>query len=296
MNTLLKNLTIKNNFMFAAVMSDEENCKGFLERALSMKVDHVEISTEKNIVYHPEYKGVRLDVYAKDENNTRYNIEMQVLKQSALGRRSRYYQSQMDMEILAKGCEYAEIPDSYVIFLCDFDPFGAGKYRYTFQITCREAENIFLKDGRCIVFLNTRGENSKDVPKELVSFLKFVHADLKESQKDFQDDYVRQVQKSVIHIKENREMEERFMLLELLLQDERREGRKEGREEGRKEGRKAGELEGAQEMLQMALNRFGELSENLLKTLHQQQDIEVIRKWMETALQAESLDDFISKM
>ena len=86
------------------------------------------------------------------------------------------------------------------------------------------------------------------------------------------------------------------MLLELLMQDERREGRKEGREEGRKEGRKAGELEGAQEMLQMALNRFGELSENLLKTLHQQQDIEVIRKWMETALQAESLDDFISKM
>ncbi len=95
MNTLLKNLTIKNNFMFAAVMSDEENCKGFLERALSMKIDRVEINTEKNIVYHPEYKGVRLDVYAKDENNTRYNIEMQVLKQPALGRRSRYYQIQM---------------------------------------------------------------------------------------------------------------------------------------------------------------------------------------------------------
>ena len=296
MNTLLKNLTIKNNFMFAAVMSDEENCKGFLERALSIKVEHVEISTEKNIVYHPEYKGVRLDVYAKDENNTRYNIEMQVLKQPDLGRRSRYYQSQMDMELLAKGCEYIELPDSYVIFLCDFDPFGEGKYRYTFRTACEETEEVSLKDGRCIVFLNTRGKNVEDVPKELVSFLRFVHADLKESQKDFEDDYVRQVQKSVIHIKENREMEERFMLLELLMEDERREGRKEGREEGRKEGRKAGELEGAQEMLQMALNRFGELSENLLKTLHQQQDIEVIRKWMETALQAESLDDFISKM
>ena len=296
MNTLLKNLTIKNNFMFAAVMSDKENCKGFLERALSMKIDHVEISTEKNIVYHPEYKGVRLDVYAKDEKNTRYNIEMQVLKQPALGRRSRYYQSQMDMELLAKGCEYEELPDSYVIFLCDFDPFGEGKYRYTFRTACEETKKVSLKDGRCIMFLNTCGEDEQDVPKELVSFLRFVHADLKESQKDFQDDYVRQVQKSVIHIKENREMEERFMLLELLLQDERREGRKEGREEGRKEGRKAGELEGAQEMLQMALNRFGELSENLLKTLHQQQDIEVIRKWMETALQAESLDDFISKM
>ena len=36
------------------------------------------------------------------------------------------------------------------------------------------------------------------------------------------------------------------------------------------------ELEGAQEMLQMALNRFGELPDNLLKALHQQQDIEAV--------------------
>ena len=274
--------------MFAAVMSDEENCKGFLERVLPIKIDHVEISTEKSIVYHPEYKGVRLDVYAKDENNTRYNVEMQVLKQPALGRRSRYYQSHMDMDILVKGCNYAELPDSYVIFLCDFDPFGAGKYRYTFQITCREAENIFLKDGRCIVFLNTRGENSKDVPKELVSFLKFVHADLKESQKDFQDDYVRQVQKSVTHIRESREMEERFMLLELLLEDECREGQKQGEEEG--------QLKMAKEMLEMTLSRLGRLPNSLLETLHQQQDIERLKAWMQTALTAQSLDEFISKM
>lgn len=194
----------------------------------------------------------------------------------------------MDMDILVKGCNYAELPDSYVIFLCDFDPFGAGKYRYTFQITCREAENIFLKDGRCIVFLNTRGENSKDVPKELVSFLKFVHADLKESQKDFQDDYVRQVQKSVTHIRESREMEERFMLLELLLEDERRERQKQGEEEG--------QLKMAKEMLEMTLSRLGRLPNSLLETLHQQQDIERLKAWMQTALTAQSLDEFISKM
>ena len=180
MDTLLKNLTIKNNFMFAAVMSDEENCKGFLERVLPIKIDHVEI----------------------------------------------------------------------------------------------------LKDGRCIVFLNTRGENSKDVPKELVSFLKFVHADLKESQKDFQDDYVRQVQKSVTHIRESREMEERFMLLELLLEDECREG----------------QLKMAKEMLEMTLSRLGRLPNSLLETLHQQQDIERLKAWMQTALTAQSLDEFISKM
>ncbi len=288
MNTVLKNLTIKNNFMFAAVMSDEENCKGFLERALSIKVDHVEISTEKNIVYHPEYKGVRLDVYAKDKNNTRYNIEMQVLKQPTLGRRSRYYQSQMDMELLSKGCEYAELPDSYVIFLCDFDPFGEGKYRYTFRTICEETENASLKDGRCIVFLNTCGKNVEDIPNELVSFLKFVHADLKESQKDFQDDYVRQVQKSVTHIKASREMEERFMLLEELLKDEHRQGVQ--------EGMKKGELKATREILEMTLERFGQLPESLLTTLYEQQDIELIRNWIQTALTVKSLDEFISRI
>ena len=133
----LKELTIKDNFMFGAVMMDEDNCKGLLERVLELPIERVEISREKSIVYHPEYKGVRLDVYAKDESQTRYNVEMQVEKKPALGKRSRYYQSQMDMEMLLAGEDYAELPNTYVIFICDFDPFGKGKYRYTFQTTCR---------------------------------------------------------------------------------------------------------------------------------------------------------------
>lgn len=132
----LKELTIKNNFMFGVVMMDEENCKGFLERVLEIPIERVEVSKEKSIVYHPEYKGVRLDMYAKDENKTRYNVEMQVEKKPALGKRSRYYQSQMDMEMLLIGEDYVELPNTYVIFICDFDPFGEGKYRYTFRTKC----------------------------------------------------------------------------------------------------------------------------------------------------------------
>ena len=128
----LKELTIKDNFMFGAVMMDEENCKGLLERVLEIEIDHVEISREKSIVYHPEYKGVRLDVYAKDEKQTRYNVEMQVQKKPALEKRSRYYQSQMDMEMLLTGEDYVELPNTYVIFICDFDPIGNDKYRTLF--------------------------------------------------------------------------------------------------------------------------------------------------------------------
>lgn len=109
----LSDLTIKNDFMFGAVMINPENCKEFLERALEIEIDRVDVSREKSMVYHPDYKGIRLDVYAKDENNTCYNVEMQMTKKPALGRRSRYYQSQMDMDILLSGREYAELPDSY---------------------------------------------------------------------------------------------------------------------------------------------------------------------------------------
>ena len=73
-----QDLTIRDNFMFAAVMMQEENCKRFLEILLGIDIKRVDISYEKSLIYHPEYKGVRLDVYASDENNTRYDIEMQI--------------------------------------------------------------------------------------------------------------------------------------------------------------------------------------------------------------------------
>ena len=120
----LKELTIKDNFMFGAVMMDEDNCKGLLERVLEIQIDRVDVSKEKSIVYHPEYKGVRLDVYAKDAKQTRYNVEMQVERKPALGKRSRYYQSQMDMEMLLTGEDYTELPNTYVIFICDFCCFS----------------------------------------------------------------------------------------------------------------------------------------------------------------------------
>ena len=82
----LKELTIKNNFMFGAVMCDEENCKEFLEMVLQIPIERVEVSKEKSIVYHPEYKGIRLDVYVKDEHNTHYNVEMQAIEKKHLGK------------------------------------------------------------------------------------------------------------------------------------------------------------------------------------------------------------------
>lgn len=50
------------------MLEDPESCAGVIERATGIHVERIEASREKSIIYHPEYKGVRLDVYAKDEN------------------------------------------------------------------------------------------------------------------------------------------------------------------------------------------------------------------------------------
>lgn len=159
----LKDLTIKDNFMFGAVMQDVENCRELLEMVLGITIARVVVSQERSIVYHPEYKGIRLDVYARDEKNTRYNIEMQVAKKTDLGRRTRYYHSQIDMELLFRGGHYEELPDTFVIFICDFDPFEERRYCYTFETCCVEDGHVRLQDGSITIFLSTEGRNDREV-------------------------------------------------------------------------------------------------------------------------------------
>ncbi len=202
----LQELTIKDDFMFGAVMLDPENCKGILERCLDIAIEHVEVSREKSIVYNPEYKGVRLDVYAKDEKNTHYDVEMQALQKSAIQKRARYYHGHLDMEILLSGQQYQELPDTYVIFICDFDPFGEKKYKYTQRKICEEVPKLVMEDGAHTIYLSTKGENVDEISPELVRFLEFVGKPLSDCEQDFEDDFIRKLQSAVKEVKASREV------------------------------------------------------------------------------------------
>lgn len=70
----LEELVFHDDFMFAAVMMDAENCRCFLERVLEIRIERVEISTEHGFFFNPECKSIRMDVFAKDENRTQEDI------------------------------------------------------------------------------------------------------------------------------------------------------------------------------------------------------------------------------
>lgn len=280
----LKDLTFKDNFMFGAVMADENNCRDFLELTLGFPIARVEVCKEKSFIYHPEYKGIRLDIYAKDSNNTHYDVEMQVVKRAALEKRTRYYHSEIDMELLLSGMDYTELPEVYVIFICDFDPFGKSRYCYTFENCCVEDSTLKLRDGCRSIFLSTCGTNDDEVPDAMVRFLRFVKADLKESTKDFQDDFVRRLQDSVAHIKMSREMEERFMLLQELLKDEHLDGKNEGK------------VEGKIECIFEALENLGAIPENIREKIKQEKNLSILSSWHRLAVKSDSIEQFIRQM
>ena len=291
----LQELTIKDNFMFAAVMMDPENCRRLLELALEIPLERVAVSYEKSIVYHPEYKGIRLDVFARDGKNTHYNVEMQVAR-DALERRSRYYHSQMDMELLLKGTSYEELPDAYVIFICDFDPLGGRKYRYTMENICREAPELPYRDGSHTLLLSTCGENEDEVPEPLVNFLRYVKGVLT----NFGDPFVRRLEDSVRQVRASREMEERFMVLQEMMKQERREGREEGiaigKIQGKAEGKAEGRAEGKAESVLDILEESGSVPEKLRARILAETDLNVIRGWLRLAVACDSAEQFAEKI
>ena len=146
------------------------------------------------------------------------------------------------------------------------------------------SEDVEMADGRSILFLNTRGKNESEVPKELVTFLKYMKEDLEGSEKEFHDPYVEQLQKFVREIKGSREMEERFMIFEEMLKDERAEGRAEGR------------IETLKETLLLFLQELGSVSEELYNQIQMQQDSEVLQQWTEIAFQSKELEEFTNKI
>lgn len=279
----LSELTIRDNFLFAAVMQQGDNCKHFLEILLGIAIGRIEILYEKSILYNPEYKGIRMDVYARDEVGTCYNVEMQVLRDE-LPRRSRYYHSQMDMDLLGRGEDYEQLPASYVIFICDFDPFGLKRYRYSFERLCLEDNKLRLQDGSRTIFLNTRGENKEDVPNELLHFLTFIRENEAHKTRDYSNKYVGQLQRSIQEVKRSREMGERFMLLEIMLRDEYRKGISEGETRGIAFGK-------AEAILDL-LEDLGSISDTLRQRILSETDLTILKTLHKAAARATTLEQF----
>ena len=277
-----EDLTICDDFLFGTVMLDEVLCRRMIELAVGFPIERVFVVREKSMQFHPEYHGIRLDVYARDEENTHYDVEMQVRRENFLKKRTRYYHDQMDMELLESGVSYEELPDCYVIFICCFDPFGEGRYRYTVFDHCGETKHP-AENGARTIYLSTKGCNSSDEPEDLINFLRYVEAiQNNKGQRYEKDPFISRLEERIREVKEGRKERRSYMLLELTMEKERKEGHAAGLSEGR--------VKMLQELICKKLKSMDCFSEDLEKLIYEEKSEDVLMRWYESVMEDETLD------
>ncbi len=283
MKKTFQQLNLSNAFLFATALEDSEICRLVLEIILGARLPKVKVHAEQSILVSSDFRSIRLDIYASDETQVSYNVEAQNDDRKNLAKRSRYHQAEMDVAFLKPGDDFNDLKPGYVIFICTFDPFGKGLYRYTFEERCLECD-MELGDGTRKIFLNTKGKNDKDVPKELVHFLKYMEQSTDEYVTGLTDKSIIRLHEKVTELKTWRRLEARYMTLEEWVKD-----RSKDREVIAKQ-------EAKQEAVFELLEEYGAVPEHIREAVSAQRDLTVLKRWLKLAARAGSMEQFEKEM
>lgn len=236
--TPLSQLPLSDDFMFGEVMRQPEVCQLFLECLLEKEIARIEyISKQEDLSDDVSGHGIRLDVYLNDAAGTHYDIEMQKTSSQGLERRIRYYQGGIDRRCLGKGLDYTDLPESYVIFVCDFDYYHSGLARYERMSCINGREDIVYDDGSHAIILNSRYREG-NAPSPILEFLDYVRTNNDQLQPS--SELVQRTKQAVHTVRSDRTKEVSYMTWAMKTRDLLRQGREEGREEGRMEMREEG--------------------------------------------------------
>ena len=258
--------SLSDNFIFCKVMSENlDLCKEFLEMLLNIKIESISLAqpeTTLNVDFFA--KGIRLDVFVKDDTDRIFDIEMQVIGNDYLPLRARYYQSVLDVSSLHAGEDYESLTESYVIFLCLDDIFHKGLPIYTFKSVCLEDSTLVLDDKTTKVFCNAQ-KYDKMPAEKLRTFFKFLV-----QKKPDETDFSKIINEKVLKAKITEDSRRTFMTLEQEIrlaakhaaQAAAEKASKEGYEKGYKEAYKEAEAEKDLAVKKAAENNARKLKES----------------------------------
>ena len=219
MGESFQKLNLTNAYLFAAALQDEEICRNLLEIVLNKEIPRVKAHAEHTLFLDSDFKSVRFDVYASDEDEVSYDVEMQNDDARNLPKRSRYYQGEMDVTSLKPGEDYNQLKSSYIIFICSFDPFGEGRYQYVFEEYCRDA-GILLGDETQKIFFNTNGTDQENITPELLHLFAYLKQSTEEVAEMHPDEKIRNIHERVKYLKRDRKLEAGYMTMEEYIREE----------------------------------------------------------------------------
>ena len=198
-------LKITDDYIFCKVMQNESICRQMLELLLNIKIDRLEY-VHNQYAIAPDYgsHSIRLDVYVRDSNKI-YDIEIQTTDKHNLEKRVRYYQALMDIDQLERSMDYRHLKESYVIFICTFDPFNHDSLIYTVKQNFLERPDKSYDDNTRKVFYNLNASELKREDSRLGTFLRYLITN------DPEDVFTKQISKEVESVKHSTKWRKEYM-------------------------------------------------------------------------------------
>jgi predicted transposase/invertase (TIGR01784 family) len=143
-----------NDFMFQKVMGekgDESQLLDFLNAVLGRSGDTkiASVTILENKTFTPDFIGGKasvLDVKAELDNGTKIDIEVQILNEENMARRSLFYWSREYTRNLSAGQDYSELPVVIAINIVDYQFFEVGGFHTCFRLREDTERDLVLTD------------------------------------------------------------------------------------------------------------------------------------------------------
>jgi len=244
-----------NDLVFKKVMGEQGNevqLKAFLEAVLNREFKSIYIEGAMELT--PDIIGnklSRLDVFAKIDDDTEVNIEVQLKDHRNMGKRSIFYWGRRFGNALKAGkdSDYIDLPDMITINLLGFDYIDdepAEEYHNVYQVRNARSGRVLDKcfEVHFLEMPKFLKLESKDIAKNKVHrWLSFFDSNIsEETLKELvgMDTAIQQAQKKIEYISNDAESYRQILLREQALLDYqsdlnayKREGRQEGLQEER---------------------------------------------------------------
>ena len=240
----IENLNLLDSFLFLAATTDPDNAKliarVIIRRVFGWNLTDIEVGAEKQYPgVNVGQKGIRLDLEVIEKEDGKvvriYDIEPNAYVDNTLPKRSRYYQALSDVKHLKSSTIYSVLPDYFSVWILPYDPFGDNRMIYTAKNIIVENPELEYNDGVTRVFLYTDGNigGTEEIRALLKYFMESTDANAVDSE-------LEAIQHVVSGIKKDREVGERYMTLDDVINYEKRDSFNEGVECGRKAGLEEG--------------------------------------------------------
>lgn len=114
-------------------------------------------------------RSVRLDILATNSRGRKINVEIQRSDKGAGRKRARYNSSMMDANLLQKGEDFDELPETYVVFITEHDVIGRGQPLYEVERYISDSGEKF-GDGSHILYVNGAYRDETPIGKLMHDF------------------------------------------------------------------------------------------------------------------------------